>query len=64
MTNDEIEKMVEEGDTYDQIKDAERKGVLSEVLLDALQGVSDESWEDFRRQWKDYWLTYLINHKK
>lgn len=64
MTNDEIEKMVEEGDTYDQIKDAERKGVLSEVLLDALQDVSDESWEDFRRQWKDYWLTYLINHKK
>lgn len=63
MNNDEIEKMVEKGDPYDQIKEAERRGILSEVLLSALQDISDESWEDFSRQWKDYWSTYLINHK-
>lgn len=63
MINDKIEEEVEKGDPYDQIKDAERKGVLSEVLLDALQDISDDSWEDFSRQWKDCWSTYLINHK-
>lgn len=63
MNNDEIEKMVEKGDPYDQIKEAERRGILSEVLLNALQDISDESWEDFSRQWKDHWSTYLINHK-
>lgn len=63
MTSGEIEKTVEKGDVYDQIKEAERKGILSEVLLDALQDVSDESWEDFSRQWKSYWLTYLLKHK-
>lgn len=63
MNNDEIEKMVEKGDPYDQIKEAERRGILPEVLLNALQDISCESWEDFSRQWKDYWSTYLINHK-
>lgn len=63
MINDKITEEVEKGDPYDQIKEAERRGVLSDVLLDALQDISDESWEDFCRQWKDYWSTYLINSK-
>lgn len=63
MTNDKIEEEVEKGDPYDQIKEAERRGILSEVLLNALQDISNESWSDFSRQWKDYWSTYLINHK-
>lgn len=63
MISDEIRKKVEKGDTYDQIKEAERRGILSEVLLNALQDVSDESWEDFSRQWKSHWLAYLVSGK-
>lgn len=63
MSSEEIEKLVEKGDPYDQIREAERKGALSEILLNALQDVSDESWEDFSRQWKSHWSAYLISRE-
>ena len=63
MSSEEIDKLVKKGDPYDQIREAERRGILSEVLLNALQDVSDESWEDFSRQWKSHWLAYLVSGK-
>lgn len=63
MINDKIAEEVEKGDPYDQIREAERRGTLSEIILDALQDISEESWGDFSRQWKRHWSAYLANDK-
>lgn len=58
MINDKIAEEVEKGDPYDQIREAEREGGLSEIILDSLQDIFEESWRDFRRQWKKHWAAY------
>lgn len=58
MINDKIAEEVEKGDPYDQIREAEREGALSEIILDSLQDISEESWRDFCRQWKKHWATH------
>lgn len=46
------------GDTYQQMREAEREGNLCDLLFPMLDNMSEEDYQAFRRKWLDAWSSY------
>ena len=46
------------GDTYQQMREAEREGNFRGLLSLMLDNMSEEDYQAFRRKWLDAWSSY------
>lgn len=46
------------GDTYQQMREAEREGKLCELLFPILDNLLEEDYQAFRQKWSKAWLSY------
>lgn len=53
----------EDGDCYEQMKQAEREGRLADFLMDALDELSELDYKIFRKRWSEIWASHVF-HKK
>lgn len=49
----------ENGDCYEQIRQAEREGRLADLLMDTLDNLSDLYYETFKKTWSEVWASHV-----
>ena len=57
----QIKNLVSEesiGDTYQQMREAEREGNLCDLLFPMLDDMPEEDYQAFRRKWLAAWSSY------
>ena len=57
----QIKNLVSEegiGDTYQQMREAEREGNLCDLLFPMLDDMPEEDYQAFRRKWLTAWSSY------
>jgi len=55
---------IEKGDAYMQMRRAEEEGKLADLLMDALDSLSEEDYESFRKRWSEVWASHVFYKKE
>lgn len=55
---DEALAKAKDGDAYDQMKQAEKEGVLTDLLFQALDVLDDSEYEPLKKRWSEVWASH------